>query len=84
MLNQDRFRQGLDEPCEMEDLEIVIHAIQLAVARYLPEQDAARQSWPPERVRKWVLMTAMDEISMESAQALIIVAFNDVSEATPS
>lgn len=79
MLNQDRFRQRVDDPTELPSLEIVIHAIHITVAKYLDEGDTMSAEWPVDRIRRWVTMTAMENLSIESLQALIIIAFLDVS-----
>lgn len=79
MLNQDRFRQKVNDPDELSRLEIIIHAIHVAVAKYLDDTDTMVPAWPADRIRRWVTMTAMDTLSIESLQALIIIAFHEVS-----
>jgi hypothetical protein len=78
MLHQDRFRLRVDDPNERPLLQIVLHAMHITVAPYLDQGDTMDAEWPADRVRRWVTMTALESISMESLQALIIIAFHEV------
>lgn len=79
MLNQDRFRQRVSDPMQLPSLEIIVHAIHITVARYLDDGDTMDAEWSADRIRRWVTMTAMENLSLESLQALIIIAFYEVS-----
>lgn len=88
MLNQDRFRSRSQFPDELQKLEIILHAMSIAVCRYvIPNEGDERNSgphsvsytgWSPASLRRWVVSTAMDNLSIEGLQALIIIAFDDV------
>lgn len=79
MLNQDRFRQRVQDPGELPKLEVILQSIAITVSKYLPEEVQFEDAWPVERTRTWIVMAAMDSNTIEGLQALIILAFNDVS-----
>lgn len=64
---------------QLPSLEIIVHAIHITVARYLDDGDTMDAEWSADRIRRWVTMTAMENLSLESLQALIIIAFYEVS-----
>lgn len=84
MLNQDRFRNRLRYPAEMQRLDVILHAMYVSVHRYLPENaeeglpNVSYPAWPISSLRRWVVTTAMDNLSIQGLQALIIIAFDDV------
>lgn len=85
MLNQDRFRSRLQSPPhEIQKLDIILHAMFVATCRYLlsDQQDAeasvAYRGWSLLSLRRWVVSMAMDNLSIQGLQALIIIAFDDV------
>lgn len=82
MLNQDRFRQRVEDPEELLKLEVVLHSIVITVLRYLPDLEEFEDAWPAERTRGWIVMTSMESNTIEGLQALIILAFNDVNIST--
>jgi hypothetical protein len=79
MLNQDRFRQRVEDPIELPKLNVILQAIIIVVSRHLPEELEAEVAWPVEKVRQWTIMRSMESNTLEGLQALIIIAFNDVS-----
>lgn len=83
MLNQDRFRQQVDDPRELPNLEVILHSIAITVSKYLPGEDHSNYGWSAEDTRTWVVMTAMQTQTLQSLQALIILVFNDVSSLLP-
>jgi hypothetical protein len=85
MLNQDRFRNRLRYPAEIQKIDVILHAMYVAVHRYLPGSVGENvpgieyPGWSITSLRRWVVTTAMDNLSIHGLQALIIVAFDDVS-----
>lgn len=82
MIHQARFLQRFSDDQERKQLRIVLHTITIAASKFLP--DAKALSHSPEGTRKWVIATAMDCLSLESLQALIILAFNDIGNGNAS
>lgn len=76
MVHQARFLQRFSDDQERKQLHIVLHAITIAASKFLLDAQAFNRS--TEGIRKWVVATAMDCLSLESLQALIILAFNDI------
>ncbi|KAI8173593.1 hypothetical protein KHU50_004594 [Colletotrichum sp. SAR 10_65] len=68
--------------CCRRPLMVVLHAMVLAASRYIADEDTATTAFgaPQQRVmaRDWVVSQAMKHLTVESLQALIIVAFNDI------
>lgn len=87
MLHQDVFPQALKSEEGLRKMRVVLHAISLAVEPHLPTGEGSVSSssssifgsrWPADKVRTWVVTTALENVTLEGLQALIIVAFNDV------
>lgn len=84
MLHLDIFPRRLKTGEGLRRLQVVLHAMSLAVEHHIPQTgEGAVQSifsshWPADRVRTWVVMTALRSVALEGLQALIIVAFHDV------
>ena len=78
MIHEARFRHRLTDPRERPKLDVVLHAIVLAASRFVRDQQYAVVS-RSDQLRSWVISTAMDCMSVESLQALIILSFTDVS-----
>jgi hypothetical protein len=78
MVHQGRFRRRLKIPGERDHLELLIHAMALSTARYI-HSEQAHSSCDASSGRDWIVSSAISRPSVESMQALIIVAFNDVS-----
>lgn len=82
ILHEASFRRRLAEPHNFDALRVVLHAMVLAASRYIADEDTATTAFstPQQRVmaRDWVVSQAMKHLTVESLQALIIVAFNDV------
>ncbi|KAI8278809.1 hypothetical protein K4K56_012992 [Colletotrichum sp. SAR 10_98] len=68
--------------CCRRPLRVVLHAMVLAASRYIADEDTATTAFgaPQQRVmaRDWVVSQAVKHLTVESLQALIIVAFNDI------
>lgn len=77
MIHQGRFRQRLDSIGDRAKLEVVLHAMIIAAYKFVPNSCVSADIL--SRTRQWVVYAAMDGVCLESLQALIILAFNDVS-----
>ncbi|KAF7523509.1 hypothetical protein G7054_g11725 [Neopestalotiopsis clavispora] len=77
MVHQGRFRRRLKIPGERDHLELLIHAMALSTARYI-HSEQAHSSCDASSGRDWIVSSAISRPSVESMQALIIVAFNDI------
>lgn len=88
MLNQDRFRSRLRYPAEIQRIDVILHAMYVSVHRYLPGSMGENApgleypGWSTTSLRRWVVTTAMDNLSVHGLQALIIIAFDDVSSSS--
>ena len=85
MIHQGRLVRRLREPVERPKLEVVLQAMVLIGSRFIvPDDDPAEHvdSSNSEMLRSWIVSKATSSMCLESLQALIIVAFNDVSEQT--
>ncbi|TQN63655.1 Tropolone cluster transcription factor tropK, partial [Colletotrichum shisoi] len=82
MIHEARFRRRLEDSGEADALDVVLHAMVLSASRYIDDEDVASSLFGSvqqrEAVRDWVVSNAMRNLSVESHQALIIVAFNDI------
>ena len=76
MLHQSRLRRRLADPRERSKLDIVLHAMTLVTSRFVQHEHVTVAG--PARLRTWVVSTAMDRMSVESLQAMIMLAFSDV------
>ena len=80
ILHETQFRRRIHEQQELPHLTVVLHAMVVAALRFVASE---MPPWEIEsltaRSRNIVVLTSMDGLSVENSQALIIVAFNDVS-----
>lgn len=84
MLNQDRFRAKMDALDENPGDEIILHAITITCARYLSRNTNLELDWALDKIHDWILLTALQNHSIEGLQALIIVVFNQISNGDAS
>lgn len=77
----------MHDPDQRGSLVVILHAIVVAAIRFqcsdnnsISESEAESRA---KRSRSIVVLTAMDNLSVENLQALIIIAFDDVSGAPP-
>ncbi|KAH7143514.1 fungal-specific transcription factor domain-containing protein, partial [Dactylonectria macrodidyma] len=83
IIHESRFRQRLNDDVEREKLYLVLQAMIIIASRYVDDgsgfdTESASQE-KTESHRDWVVAKAMKHLSVESLQALLIIAFNDVS-----
>lgn len=76
MIHQGRFLERLADETQRDQLVIILHSMVLAASKFIP--DAA--TYVRTRTRNWVICSAMDSLSLENLQALIILAFNDFGD----
>ena len=77
MIHEGRFRGRLEYEDDRARLVVVIQAMAIAASRYAP--NASIPASTIAQIRSGVITTAMDNLCLESLQALIIVAYTDVS-----
>jgi hypothetical protein len=77
MIHQERFRRRLLDPLQRAKLEIVLHSMIIAASKFVPDNISLAEDL--SHVRKWVVWSAINHLSLESLQALIILAWTDVS-----
>lgn len=84
MIHETRFRRRMHDPDQRSSLVVVLHAMVVAAIRYGYSDDGitsqAEAESKAKTSRSIVVLTAMDDLSVENLQALIIIAFDDVSQ----
>ncbi|CAK7207665.1 hypothetical protein SEUCBS139899_010476 [Sporothrix eucalyptigena] len=85
VLHETQFRRRMHDAEQRPRLTFVLHAMIVAAARYVQAEDLPDGSGGldallllAQRSRGHVLLVAMDRLSVESLQALIILAFHDI------
>lgn len=82
IFHEKRFRQRLKDPDNKYRLEVVLHAMLVAMLKHVDRReitiDLGDIESICERSRKIVILTAMDELHVENLQALVIICFEDV------
>lgn len=85
IVHEADFRVKLQKPGGFKHLSVIIHAMTVAALHFTPWQghllSAAEVASQQKKSRKLVILTAIDELSVENLQSLIILAFTDVSMA---
>ncbi|KAF2621348.1 hypothetical protein BU25DRAFT_482929 [Macroventuria anomochaeta] len=76
MIHQGRFFERLGDETQRDQLLIILHAMVLAASKLVP--GAAMHVCA--HTRNWVICSAMNSLSLENLQALIILAFNDFGD----
>ena len=75
MIHEGRFRRRLSDDHEYAKLTTIVQAMVFAASRYVHGSASQMDGI----IRKKVVAAAMDHVSLENLQALIIVAYTDVS-----
>ncbi|KAK9416871.1 putative Fungal-specific transcription factor domain-containing protein [Seiridium unicorne] len=79
MVHQGRYRERMDQPRGRVKLDGLTRAMALVASKYVrDERDTGRQK-DLSSGRDWIVSTAMCQLTVESMQSLIIVAFADIS-----
>ena len=83
ILHETEFRRRVHNKDELPSLVVILHAMVVVAARFVDQEKqpglAGDLDHLCSRARNAVLLTAMDRLSVENLQALIIIAFDDVS-----
>lgn len=84
IFHEKRFRRRLENSDDRPALEIVLHAMVVALLKHVYPQELIADLGDIEKIcersRKIVVLTAMDNLYVENLQALIIICFEDVRE----
>jgi hypothetical protein len=82
MLHEIRFRQTLSEQVYSANIEVILHAMVVSAVRFVRCSDTLpNHSHIPQWTkssREWVMLNALNSLSVENLQALSIIAFDDV------
>jgi hypothetical protein len=82
LLHETQFRMRMHDPDQLPRLVVILHAMVVAAARFVQPVSCSLSSEDIElmtkKSRNIVLLNAMDSLSVENLQALVIIAFNDV------
>jgi hypothetical protein len=82
IFHEKRFRRRLENPDSRPALEVVLHAMVVALLKHVYPRELIAHLGDIEsiceRSRKVVVLTAMDDLYVENLQALIIICFEDV------
>lgn len=94
MIHEGRLRKRLSKhpdsaPEQQQKVRMLLAAIRLASARFMEDRQLASSCVEitdegQDQVRDWVILQAMRRPSVESLQALIVLAFHDVSSQSQS
>lgn len=85
IIHEMLFRSRLRDPAERPKLVVVLHAMMVCALRYIANERLAKE-WITQhpdalqRSRECVLLSIMDNITVENIQALIIIAFVHVGD----
>jgi hypothetical protein len=81
-LHQSRLKNQLDHDDKDPRLHIVLHAIIVAAIRHVPH---GHLKFSPDQVeslakasRQWVMLRALDKLTIENLQALVVLTFDSV------
>jgi hypothetical protein len=85
IIHEMLFRSRLRDPNERPKLVVVLHAMMVCALRYVANERLATdwlETYPGalQRSREFVILAAMDGLSVENMQALIIVTFVHISD----
>lgn len=77
LIHKTRFLQALDDSFPGDRVLVILHAMVVAAAKFVPTF-ATYSASMLEKQRQWVVFTAMSSLSMENLQALVILAWDDI------
>ncbi|KAK1982734.1 fungal-specific transcription factor domain-containing protein [Colletotrichum cereale] len=88
ILHETQFRRRVHDPEQLPRLIVVLHAMVVAALRYVDNPETRPSTQEIERralrSRNIVILNAMDQLSVENLQALIILAFTDIGNGDAS
>lgn len=76
MIHQGRFFDRLADEPQRDQMIIILHSMVLAASKFVPDAS----TYVRAQTRSWIISNAMDGVSVENLQALIILAFNDFGD----
>lgn len=83
ILHETQFRRRIQDHESFSHILVILHAMVIAALRFVDDPQGQLGAHEIEqqaaRSRRFVILTALDNLSVESLQALIIVASTDVS-----
>lgn len=87
IVHETYFRRRLDDDEQRPQLIVLLHAMVVAAARFADDTNesiTAREieAWT-SRSRRMVKLAAMEGLSVENLQSLIIIVYHDVSASIP-
>lgn len=84
IFHETQFRRRVHDPEQLPRLVVVLHAMVVAALRFVDNPEIRHSISEIERrtlrSRNIVILNAMDHLSVENLQALVILAFNDVRD----
>ncbi|KAI9150592.1 fungal specific transcription factor [Paramyrothecium foliicola] len=88
VLHETRFRKRIQENDELPQLVVVLHAMVVAALRFVNNEDHGLSpqgiKQQMQRSRNFVKLAAMESLSVENLQSLIILAFTDIGNGEAS
>ncbi|OHE99868.1 hypothetical protein CORC01_04769 [Colletotrichum orchidophilum] len=88
ILHETQFRRRVHDPEQLPRLVVVLHAMVVAALRFVDNSEIRLSAVEVERrvsrSRNIVILNAMDHLSVENLQALVILAFNDIGNGDAS
>lgn len=80
IIHETQFRRRVHDEEQLPQLVVILHAMVVAALRFVDSKMTPREvEGAMARSRSMVVLASLDSLSVENCQALIIVAFNDVS-----
>ncbi|PVH87770.1 hypothetical protein DL98DRAFT_556635 [Cadophora sp. DSE1049] len=87
MIHESTFRQKLSAQSYQADLEVILRAMIVAVVRFahISEYVTEKKIFEITKAcRDWVVLYAMNSLSVENLQALTMIAFDDIGNGNTS
>ncbi|KAF4941379.1 putative transcriptional regulatory protein [Colletotrichum fructicola] len=88
ILHETQFRRRVHDPEQLPRLVVVLHAMVVGALRFVDNPETRLSAQEVERrtsrSRSIVVLNAMDHLSVENLQALIIIAFCDIGNGDAS
>lgn len=81
MLHEINLRRQISQEIHRPELEVILHAIIAAALRFVTTDVSVSDDHKiklAKKAREWVVLNAMNSLSVENLQALTIIAFDDV------
>lgn len=79
LIHQGRLLHKLEDLSAHPEVLVILHSMTIAAGRFVPAYGASPTGMSGAH-RKWVVYTAMESLSLENLQALIIIAWSDIGQ----